>query len=328
MLVLDPGRIDEASRRRTVSGSRSSPSSPSAPPWPRSASWASSSTAGRLERRRDLFRAGGLVWLNVIIAFGFAYWELDGGGPGRRVRLSHPDFQFAQDANPALAPRAGARTSSTTSTCRSAPPCASGPADTLPLARWAKLTWPSSRCPRCSSSASCSPEGEHPLLSSRRAPGRSTAALARQRRGRPGRRRATAEVEAPRPWRRPSASAVRRPRHRRPACGRRPDGRQRPPGPAVRPCGTTLPGPSPRWPRWPDRSPLPSPSSSRAGPRTRRREAARPEPGQEHHAVLVEPGAHQGDGHRDHAHDGEGWRARRAPPSRRSRRSPPARGGP
>lgn len=90
----------------------------------------------------DLFRAGGIVWLNVVIAFAFAYWQFDGGGPGRRLRQgrAHPDFQFVQDANPALA-RPGWLPHFVDYLYLSF--CAAmcfGPADTLPLARWAKLT--------------------------------------------------------------------------------------------------------------------------------------------------------------------------------------------
>ncbi len=143
MLVLDPGRIDEASptAHRVRLALVAVLAVGAAVASVRLVGVILDGGAGSNDAR-DLFRAGGLVWLNVIIAFGFAYWELDGGGPGRRVRAPrlHPDFQFAQDANPALAP-AGWRPHFVDYLYVSF--CAAmcfGPADTLPLARWAKLT--------------------------------------------------------------------------------------------------------------------------------------------------------------------------------------------
>ena len=143
MLILDPGRIDEASPtahrvRLALVGVLAVGAAIASV---RLVVVILDGGAGSNDAS-DLFRAGGLVWLNVIIAFGFAYWEIDGGGPGARLRTPrrHPDFQFAQDANPDLAPP-GWRPHFVDFLYLSF--CAAmsfGPADTLPLARWAKLT--------------------------------------------------------------------------------------------------------------------------------------------------------------------------------------------
>ncbi|WP_420750918.1 hypothetical protein [Rhodococcus sp. O3] len=90
----------------------------------------------------DLLLSGALVWMQTVLAFGFLYWELDGGGAvNRHLRpRPHPDLAFPQQLEPELAPPGWrpvfadylslALTNATTF----------GPADVLPLARWAKLT--------------------------------------------------------------------------------------------------------------------------------------------------------------------------------------------
>jgi hypothetical protein len=82
-----------------------------------------------------------VVWTTNLIAFGLLFWELDGGGPLRRVTEGRhfPDFQFPQDQNPDLA-RPGWRPrlidylylSLTNS-------LAFSPTDAMPLSRWAKV---------------------------------------------------------------------------------------------------------------------------------------------------------------------------------------------
>lgn len=43
-----------------------------------------------------LFAGFGVLIINVL-SFALVYWQLDGGGPGRRARgTEHPDFQFPQ----------------------------------------------------------------------------------------------------------------------------------------------------------------------------------------------------------------------------------------
>jgi hypothetical protein len=46
-----------------------------------------------------------VVWATNLIVFGLLFWELDEGGPLRRVTQGRttPDFQFPQDQNPELA---------------------------------------------------------------------------------------------------------------------------------------------------------------------------------------------------------------------------------
>lgn len=53
----------------------------------------------------ELLIAGGVVWLEMVIAFAFVYWELDGGGPVERVFAprAKPDLAFPQHMNPELA---------------------------------------------------------------------------------------------------------------------------------------------------------------------------------------------------------------------------------
>lgn len=81
------------------------------------------------------------VWSTNVITFGLWYWELDRGGPIRRLRADAPppDFQFPQMENPTLA-EPGWRThlvdylyvSFTNS-------IAFSPTDAMPLSRRAKL---------------------------------------------------------------------------------------------------------------------------------------------------------------------------------------------
>jgi hypothetical protein len=53
-----------------------------------------------------LLGAGFLVWLYIIIASAFFYWELDGGGPEARVSAppEFPDLAFPEQLNPNIAP--------------------------------------------------------------------------------------------------------------------------------------------------------------------------------------------------------------------------------
>ncbi len=98
-------------------------------------------SAGITNSADELLRAGGLVWLGLLITFGFLYWELDEGGPGERAHVERkcPDLAFPQDLNPAIA-RPGWRplfvdylylglTNN----------LAFSPTDVMPLAHWAKI---------------------------------------------------------------------------------------------------------------------------------------------------------------------------------------------
>ena len=60
---------------------------------------------------RELILSAGVIWLTNVIVFGLWFWELDGGGPGRRAAARddptlavYPDFQFPQMENPRFAP--------------------------------------------------------------------------------------------------------------------------------------------------------------------------------------------------------------------------------
>jgi hypothetical protein len=96
---------------------------------------------GSQARGHALLFAGAVLWLTNVLIFGIWYWELDGGGPARRVRAravsAPPDFLFPQMVEPRLA--AGWRpgfidylyTSYTNATAFS-------PTDTMPLSAMAK----------------------------------------------------------------------------------------------------------------------------------------------------------------------------------------------
>jgi hypothetical protein len=141
--VTDPGRIDQRSRR--VRSLRLALIFVLAA--------GTAFATGRLIN--ELIRGGGItnspgllletssvVWLELVIVFGFLYWELDAGGPGERVHepTRFPDLAFPQHLNPDVA-RPGWRPvfydylylAFTNSTAFS-------PTDVMPLAHWAKLT--------------------------------------------------------------------------------------------------------------------------------------------------------------------------------------------
>jgi uncharacterized membrane protein len=89
---------------------------------------------------RTLVYASVPIWLTNVIAFGLWYWELDRGGPARRLLASHsrPDFLFpqmgARGCDPTWTPDFSdyLYTSFTNGTAFS-------PTDTMPLTGWAKL---------------------------------------------------------------------------------------------------------------------------------------------------------------------------------------------
>jgi uncharacterized membrane protein len=97
---------------------------------------------GSQARGHALVFAGAVLWLTNVLIFGIWYWELDRGGPARRLApeatLTGADFLFPQMVEPQLAPgwRPGFAdylyTSYTNATAFS-------PTDTLPLTPMAKL---------------------------------------------------------------------------------------------------------------------------------------------------------------------------------------------
>jgi hypothetical protein len=143
MLVLDPGRIDRRSAqlhwlrlgillvlavgtgyatarltRALVVGSAAITNSP-----------------------EELLRVGGLVWLGLLITFGFLYWELDLGGPGERAHIErdYPDLAFPQDLNSSIAPPGWHPTFIDYLYLGLTNNLAFSPTDVMPLKHWAKL---------------------------------------------------------------------------------------------------------------------------------------------------------------------------------------------
>jgi hypothetical protein len=90
----------------------------------------------------ELLAAGSLVWIDLVIAFGFLYWELDGGGPGRRARRTprYPDLAFPQHMNPDVAPPGWRPLFVDYLYLGFTNAIAFSPTDVMPLAHWAKLT--------------------------------------------------------------------------------------------------------------------------------------------------------------------------------------------
>ena len=90
----------------------------------------------------ELLAAGSLVWIDLVIAFAFVYWELDGGGPGRRARRTprYPDLAFPQHLNPDVAPPGWRPVFVDYLYLGFTNAIAFSPTDVMPLAHWAKLT--------------------------------------------------------------------------------------------------------------------------------------------------------------------------------------------
>jgi hypothetical protein len=90
----------------------------------------------------NLLRAGGLVWLGLLITFAFLYWELDIGGPAERAhRLRrYPDLAFPQDLNPDVARPGWHPTFVDYLYLGLTNNLAFSPTDVMPLAHWAKLS--------------------------------------------------------------------------------------------------------------------------------------------------------------------------------------------
>jgi uncharacterized membrane protein len=89
----------------------------------------------------ELLRAGGLVWLGLLITFAFLYWELDLGGPGERAHIERglPDLAFPQDLNPSIAPAGWHPTFIDYLYLGLTNNLAFSPTDVMPLKHWAKL---------------------------------------------------------------------------------------------------------------------------------------------------------------------------------------------
>jgi len=98
-------------------------------------------TSGKVDDGQGLIISALNIFITNIIVFGLLYWELDGGGPHKRLKTSirRRDFSFPQMQNPELAPRKWMPNfidylyvSATNATAFS-------PTDTMPLTRRVKL---------------------------------------------------------------------------------------------------------------------------------------------------------------------------------------------
>jgi hypothetical protein len=89
----------------------------------------------------DLLSVGFGVWLYTIIAFGFLYWGLDGGGPRARLVAppEFPDLAFPEQLNPQAAPPGWRPDLFDYLYLGFTNATAFSPTDVMPLRRWAKL---------------------------------------------------------------------------------------------------------------------------------------------------------------------------------------------
>jgi uncharacterized membrane protein len=115
-------------------------------------SLANAGSAGRLirallngtanETASTLLLTGGAIWSTNVIVFAMWYWNLDRGGPAARVHAmkKFPDFLFPQMTAPDLSPPDWQPQFFDYLYLSFTNAAAFSPTDTLPLARWAKLT--------------------------------------------------------------------------------------------------------------------------------------------------------------------------------------------
>jgi len=144
MLILDPGRIDRRSRqlRRVRIGI--------AIVLAVSTTYATVAlvdvlvvgSAAITNSPGELLRAGGLVWLALLITFSFVYWEVDLGGPAERAHTHRvaPDFAFPQDLSESVARPGWRPTFIDYLYLGLTNNLAFSPTDVMPLSHWAKLT--------------------------------------------------------------------------------------------------------------------------------------------------------------------------------------------
>src|SRR4029079_12785929 len=89
-----------------------------------------------------LLLTGGAIWLTNVIVFAMWYWNLDRGGPAARAlaRKNYPDFLFPQMTAPELSPPEWQPMFFDYLYLSFTNAAAFSPTETLPLARWAKMT--------------------------------------------------------------------------------------------------------------------------------------------------------------------------------------------
>lgn len=87
-----------------------------------------------------LLGSGAAIYLTNVIAFGFWFWSLDGGGPAHRAAGAnrHPAFLFPQMTSPNLAPANWRPVLFDYLYVGFTNSIAFSPTDTMPLTKWAK----------------------------------------------------------------------------------------------------------------------------------------------------------------------------------------------
>jgi hypothetical protein len=142
MLLADPGRIDKTSLR--IHRIRLTFVAVLAV----GAAWATTALTidildgGKITNSpSELLTAAVLVFADIVIAFGFVYWELADGGPGHRANfpVPHPDLAFPQHMSPDLAPPGWRPVFVDYLYLSLTNSIAFSPTDTMPLVHWAKL---------------------------------------------------------------------------------------------------------------------------------------------------------------------------------------------
>jgi len=88
-----------------------------------------------------LLRAAVHLWCVNVLIFGLWYWQLDGGGPLKRLtaEIRERDFYFPQQTDPALFGAAWQPTFIDYLYVSYTNSAAFSPTDTMPLSRWAKV---------------------------------------------------------------------------------------------------------------------------------------------------------------------------------------------
>ncbi len=143
MLILDPGRIDRRGRRirsvqvallvvLTLSTTYATVALTDA---------LIVGSADITNSANALLRAGGLVWVALVITFALLYWELDIGGPGERAHgvRRYPDLAFPQDLNPDVSRPGWRPTFLDYLYLGITNNLAFSPTDVMPLSHWAKM---------------------------------------------------------------------------------------------------------------------------------------------------------------------------------------------
>lgn len=95
----------------------------------------------KVQNGRELILAAVNIFLTNIIIFGFFYWEMDGGGPGRRANIAkhEHDFLFPQNQNEQYMQSKWLPTFIDYLYIAATNATAFSPTDTMPLSRRAKM---------------------------------------------------------------------------------------------------------------------------------------------------------------------------------------------